>query len=171
LSINGTSRSVVADASGNWSYNVAPKPVVRYVMVRKSVDGSGDPYTQNGLFTIADVSVTFGGTDVASGKTVTYGKGQSTTNTAAQNITDTNTTTFYETSTAGEQWVQVDLGAYYRADSIKVDGRSAWGGRLNGSTIYTSGENMSGQTTAQLNAATTTVASYAVTGPAAQISL
>eukprot|EP01031_Cornospumella_fuschlensis_P025279 gene25279-30527_t len=168
LTVNSTARSVVADASGNWSYDTKLKPVVRYVMVRKTVDGSAaiDPLSQNAAFDVSEISVMSGGVNVATGKAATYGMGQTTSTTSSAAMTDNNTSTYLEASEEGEQWVQVDLGAYYRIDSITAYSRVDWGLRLNGATIYASGENLAGQTTAQLTTASTTgnVVSYAVTG-------
>jgi hypothetical protein len=152
LNVGGTTRTVVADASGNWSYSTKLEPVVRYVMVRKDLNGSfPDTYSATGIFTIADIKVNSGATNLAAGQAVSTGTGN-TMEGSVTYLTDSQTSTYYETSEAGEQWVQLDLGGYYRVDSVQISARDGWQSRANGANIFMSAYNLSGKTTAQLNA-------------------
>ena len=171
LNVGGTARSVVANASGNWSYTTQMEPVVRYVMVRKNLDGSfPDSDSDTGIFTIADIKVNSGTTNLAAGMAVNTGTG-TTMSGSVTNLTDSGTGTgsFYETSVAGEQWVQLDLGGYYRVDSVQISARDSWESRANGANIFMSAYNLSGKTSAQLDAYVTNglASKTAITGIAA----
>jgi hypothetical protein len=143
LSINGTQRSVTADAQGNWTYTLKQVPLVRYVMVR--LDPGPDPYNADGIFHLAEVQVFRNGTNVAAGRTATTSGGG--TSSAA---TDGATGWGVQLNGAGEHWVQIDLGGLYAADSIKVFQQAGWTGRLQNADLLTSAFDMSGFTRAQL---------------------
>jgi VCBS repeat-containing protein len=166
LNINGVTRTVTADDAGNWTYSTKLVPQVRYIMVRDVLDGSG-AYSGTGVFTIDELNVVVDGASVSAGKTAIYGLGTNTLGTTAA-ITEGTATDFFETGAVGEVWVQIDLGAYYRADSIAVTPRTNWENRLNGAKIYSSVNDMSGMTSAQLDAAasatTPTVTSTLISG-------
>ena len=73
LNINGTTRSVTADADGAWSYELKLEPMVRYIMVRKTLTNSNASWDVggNGVFTINEVTVMQGSNNIALGKSVT----------------------------------------------------------------------------------------------------
>jgi hypothetical protein len=151
LSINsGSSVDVVADASGNWSYN---SNMVRYVMVRKVI-GAAD----NTVFAITDLSVYDGaGTKISVGKNIT--QSASLGNTSFANINDSDTGSIAEktVSTGADVWVQIDLGGLYQVSQITATPRlTNWEQttRLSGATIFASATDMSASTKAQLDAST-----------------
>jgi hypothetical protein len=159
LNVGGTTRTVTANGLGDWSYTAQVVPVVRYVMVRRDLDGTvtTNGSTSTGVFSIADIAVKEGNTNLASGKDVTSGVGTVTREAilgnAANSLTDGSQSTLFEITTANsEAWVQVDLGGYFRVDQVLVTARSNWASRLNGSKVYMSSTNLSGKTTAQLDA-------------------
>ncbi|PUE47863.1 hypothetical protein B9Z47_08305 [Limnohabitans sp. 2KL-1] len=175
LNINGAIREVTADALGDWSYNASPVAAVqqvRYIMVRKNLlNGNGGD--ADGYFGISELSASQGGTNLAAGKTVTTSLGGVSGTTTV--LTDGSLSGGVSVLAAGEQWVQIDLGASYAVDSVKagaVQGINGYGYSnsmgLNGATIYTSLTDMSAMTTTQLNAAaagtTPTVGSTAISG-------
>ena len=168
LNINGAERSVTADGSGNWTYDTKLVPEVRYVMVRKLLNGTfPDFYASQGVFNISDINVLSNGTNVAAGRVVSVGSNTRQTGTSTS-LTDGAQNTSHESTTVGEAWVQVDLGDYYRVDAIELIARPSWAGRLDNSTIYASVNDMSGLTSAQLTAAAlgnnASVLSYGVLG-------
>jgi hypothetical protein len=159
LNVGGTQRTVTANGSGDWSYTAQVVPVVRYVMVRRDLDGSvtTNGSTDTGVFSIADIAVKEGNTNLASGKAVTSGVGTVTREAilgnATNSLTDGSQSTIFEITTPNsEAWVQVDLGGYFRVDQVLVTARSNWVSRLNGSKVYMSSTNLSGKTTAELDA-------------------
>ena len=167
LNVGPTERTVVANSSGDWTYTLAVVPVVRYVMVRRLLDNSGLG-GDGGVFNIADIAVMEGSTNLAAGQNVSFGVGNTTTGLIAGNatnsLTDGNQATHFEmTNASSEVWVQVDLGGYFRVDEVQLTARQLWANRLNGSTVYTSATNMSGKTTAELNA-DAAISKTAVTG-------
>jgi VCBS repeat-containing protein len=163
LSINGTARSVVADASGNWSYDTKSVDLVRYVMVRKPLNGTGGAYDPNGIFSIDELKVMVNGVDVAAGKQVRIGTG--TTSAGFVNYLTDGTTGYFETGpgTATDAWVEIDLGAQYRVDSVYVTPRTGWSMRLNDAKVFTGLTEQYGASTARListgNSTITNVAS------------
>jgi VCBS repeat-containing protein len=152
LNVGGTTRTVTANASGDWTYTPKLVPVVRYVMVRKDLDGTFvDPYNPKGAFDIADIAVMQGTTNLAAGLAVTTGLNTASTG-SLTSLTDASQISWYEALTPGEQWVQVDLGGYYRVDQVVITDREGWASRTNGSNIYMSSTNLSGKTSAQIEA-------------------
>jgi VCBS repeat-containing protein len=143
LNINGTLRTVNSNAQGDWTYTLKQVPLVRYVMVR--LDPPADPYNSEGIFHLAEVQVFRNGTNVAAGRTATLSWGGTSTN-----VTDGATGWGVEKTGAGEHWVQIDLGALYAANSIKVFQQAGWPNRLNGADLMTSAFDMSSFTRAQL---------------------
>ncbi len=155
LNINGTTRSVTADSSGNWTYDSKLVPLMRYVMVRK--DLSGDP------FALSEIRVIVDGTNIANtlGIPITFGSGKVEPGAILPTyggLTDGSTSgdSYYETLySTGEAWVELDLGGYYRVDSIELAPRGGWDGRLIGAKIYTSLTQQSLLSSAELLAAST----------------
>jgi hypothetical protein len=97
LNINGTTRSVTADADGDWSYDMKLVPLVRYIMVRDVLDGSG-AYTGTGVFDVSEVKAMQGANDLASGKPVFV----SWSGTTVTSLTDNNSGSYVETGGTGE---------------------------------------------------------------------
>jgi len=119
----------------------------RYVMVRKKVV-SGHYQETSALLAISELEVFSEGVNVAAGRPTQF----SWANGTSSVLTDSNSSSFTETSNVGEVWVQVDLGSWYTISSVKAVGRSGWGRRLLESKIYLSDSDMTGYTTAQLDA-------------------
>jgi uncharacterized membrane-anchored protein len=158
LNVGGTARTVTANGSGDWSYTAQVVPVVRYVMVRRDLDDSvtSNGSTSTGVFSIADITVKEGNTNLTAGA-VTSGVGTVTREAILSNATNSLTdgaqsTAFEITTPSSQAWVQVDLGGNFRVDQVLITARSGWASRLNGSKVYMSSTNLSGKTTAQLDA-------------------
>jgi hypothetical protein len=163
---NNTVTTTTANSSGVWSITPTNTPAsIRYVMVRRQNDGSGDVYDYKAIFALGDISVMSGGTNVASGKTAKVSWG-----TTSTLLTDGSSSTFEETGVAGDVWVQIDLGANYTADSITLTERAGWSSRYIAAEIYTSATDMSGLslsalqgTTANRAMVTTNAATFTMT--------
>ena len=69
LNINGTTRTTTADVDGNWSYDMKLVPLVRYIMVRDVLDGTGG-YSSTGVFDISELKAKQGSNDLAAAKPV-----------------------------------------------------------------------------------------------------
>ncbi|WP_346308847.1 tandem-95 repeat protein, partial [Limnohabitans sp.] len=152
LDINGKARTVVADVDGNWTYDTKLVPLVRYVMVRKDMTGD--------YFAMSEVKVWVDGVNIAAGKAVAMGTGTVQPGAVLDNttaLTDNNVNSYHEVygASGSEVWVELDLGDFYRVDSIQVSQRSSWSDRLNGSKVSTSLTQQSLLTSAQLQAAST----------------
>ena len=167
VQINGRAQAVTADADGLWRYTLpstAALPMVRYIMVRDILDSSG-AYGASGVFNLTELQAFQGDTSLSQGKLARVSWSSGTVN----ELTDNNRATYVEKSGPAEVWVQVDLGAWYRVDRVELAGRSGWPDRTNGATLYTSANDMSMMTSAQLNAAAAvatlpTVASTLISG-------
>jgi hypothetical protein len=160
LNVKGQTVNVVADASGNWNFDGSK---VRYIMVRKDLENKAYAATGDiqvdAVWNIGDVRAMDGATNRSSSATVTYSANG--TRSPNGSLIDGLDTTFVEilgssySAADRDVWVQLDLGASYALSSIDVLGRS--GGdraeRLNGSVVYTSNQDMSAMTRAQLDAA------------------
>ncbi|WP_228768010.1 S-layer family protein [Limnohabitans sp. DM1] len=154
LNINGTMRTVVADGSGNWSYSSKLVPLIRYVMVRDVLDGTSGS-SSTGFLSLSELRVMVDGVDVAAGRAVTHGTGKvlaGATLPTTSLLTDgsTGTHTEYGGGANAEVWVEVDLGDYYRVDTVEVIHRLTWPDRLNGAKIYTALTQQSLATSAEL---------------------
>ena len=147
VSINGAARTVQADADGDWSYDTQLAPLVRYVMVSRELDTSWDPGwgagTVTGVFNLDEIKVMVDGVNVAAGKTFKQNNPSGTVyvNTGPGSVTN-GVSDIFEIVNQGDTnltaWVEVDLGGYYRVDTVDVYARESWAGRLDGAQLYTS---------------------------------
>jgi hypothetical protein len=99
-------------------------------------------------FDIAELRAMQGANNLASGKSMSSSTGSTITN-----LTDGNATTTQSFTSIGEVWVQVDLGGYFRVDNIQAISKTGTPDNLNGAKIYSSINDLSGMTSAQLDAA------------------
>jgi hypothetical protein len=153
-----TTQSINVNSSSSAALSVETGSIV--------VDG-GVRYiklAQNGTLQYVDlneIQVMSGGVNVALNQTVTSNKIFSTTSLPLSALTNgvlgaTNANDFAETTPAVQTtdlWVQVDLGGYYAVDSISVYPRNTpLYARANNLMVFASGDDMSSQTNAALQA-------------------
>jgi VCBS repeat-containing protein len=178
LNINSQNFNVTANATGDWSYDGSK---VRYVMVRKSLMNlpTTDPdYNLKGILTIGEVEIfqrttntnlsTLPGVSQSYSNVNTFTTGSlldmNAYYTAGSYVETSGSQMGLATGVSQDAWVQIDLGAAYSLNDIKLMGAQNTSARLNGATIYTSATDMSALTKAQLDSSVLVNKGTPVTG-------
>jgi Ca2+-binding RTX toxin-like protein len=153
----GIGRDVIRGGDGNdmiYAEHADSQLRGRYVMIRKNAGVAQD-------LALAEMQVMSGGANAAQGKAVVSSGSWDQNQFKASNLVDGKTggsaatDGIYASGSAGGGWIQVDLGASTTIDAIHLFGRTdAWAHQSGDYTVYVSDRDMSGISTAQIEAST-----------------